>query len=224
MPTAAARRALVSAASPQMRPLLELARVTFDRFAGVYRYELVIEDRLPEPSSKREARWHKVHLLSELLDYYQLVVWMDADAMFCAFDRDLADDVPGDCFQALALEVFPTRFNPNSGVWALRGVPSASRFLADVQTIGQPDHSWSDQAAICAALGWALGDYHGHGARPAFPSVHLAGTGWLPPEWNPLGLAARWPGRVRHFAGLPLDERRLAMRTALDELHRRGDL
>ena len=229
MTAAPARRALVSAAGPRMRPALDCARPTWARFAAGHGYDLVIDETVDDDpaggnAARRRARWRKVDLLREVLGEYELAVWIDADAMFCAFDRDVADDLPAGCFQAFALEVLPTRFNPNSGVWVLRGGAAAQEFLEELGRIGQLDHSWSDQAAVCVALGWDLGDFHGHGARPCFPSRHLPGTGWLPPEWNPIGLAARWPARVRHFAGLDMDERVRRMRSVLDRLQRRGEV
>ncbi|MDQ3945498.1 MAG: hypothetical protein M3357_10185 [Actinomycetota bacterium] len=223
------RRALVTAAGPRMRAALDCARPTFARFAAAHGYDLIVDEDVDDDpvggnEARRRARWHKVDLLDQVLGDYDLAVWVDADAMFCAFDRDVADDIPAGCFQALVLEVLPTRFNPNSGVWALRGNAAGHRFLAEVRGVGQVEHSWSDQAALCVALGWDLGDFHGHGARPCFPSPYLAGTGWLPPEWNAVGLAARWPARIRHFAGMDMDRRVQRMRALLAHLQRRGEL
>jgi hypothetical protein len=45
------------------------------------------------------------------------------------------------------------------------------------------------------------------------PSPHLAGTGWLPPEWNWIVYQddSRWAPRIKHWAG-DLDHRLAAMR------------
>ncbi|MDP8969925.1 MAG: hypothetical protein M3N52_05425 [Actinomycetota bacterium] len=221
-------KVLVSAAGPRLQRLLRCSEPTYRRFAAEHGYELVIDRAVDDAAAtsdlqaRRDARWRKVDLLIDALGCFELVIWVDADAMFRRFDRDIAADVPDGCFQAFVLEQLPTRFNPNTGVWALRRDPQSLCFLREVQRIGQLDHSWTDQAAVCKALGWSLGDFHGHGAKPAHPSPFLARTGWLPPEWNAVGMAAPWPPRVRHFAGMDLDRRLQRMAAELARLRRSG--
>ncbi|HWC11995.1 MAG TPA: hypothetical protein VG455_12315 [Acidimicrobiales bacterium] len=193
-----------------MAPLPAHSVPPYEAFASAHGYDLTvtsIDDAAADDEAiRRRVRWRKVDLLADALESYDVVVWIDADAMFCRFDRDMADDVPVDRFQGLSLEVFPTRVNPNTGVWLLRRDPVAFAFLDAVRSTGQPLHSWSDQAAVCVALGWHLGDYHGHGARPERPSRFGPGTAWLAPTWNDVSGRCVAP-RVKHFAGLPLQER-----------------
>lgn len=102
-----------------MRSLLDLGLPTVERFAGAHGYDVVttqIDDSGGDRGAMRRARWSKVGLLREALHRADAVVWSDADAMFCRFDRDMLDDVPLDCFQGLTLEQFPNRSNPNTGV------------------------------------------------------------------------------------------------------------
>lgn len=159
----AMKKALVSAAGPNMQEILACSEPTFEHFADTHGYDLVIDRQLQDHSQhqhpdSKAARWGKIALLEQTIRSHDLVVWMDADVMIHKFDRDIADDVPHDCFQAFVLELFPHRFNPNSGVWALRQDEESARFLEDVRGIGQLDHSWADQGAICTALGWDIGD------------------------------------------------------------------
>ena len=192
-----------------MAPLLRHSEPTYRAYGGVHGYDVhvaSIDDGSGDRVARRRARWAKVELLLGALATYDVVVWIDADAIICRFDRDIADYLPDRHFQALAIEVFPTRVNPNTGVWVLRRSDEAAAFLGAVLETGQPRHSWSDQAAVCLALGWHLGDYHGHGARPGVGSAFGRGTAWLPPEWNDVG-ARRPRPRIKHFAGMPLEDR-----------------
>lgn len=223
------KKALVSAAGPNMQEILACSEPTFEQFADIHGYDLVIDRQLRDHSRhqhprSREGRWGKIALLEATIQSHDFVVWMDADVMVHKFDRDIAEDVPTNCFQAFVLELFPHRFNPNSGVWALRQDEESIRFLEAVRGIGQLDHTWADQDAICTALGWDIGGKKGGGAKPVHYSPYLARTGWLPPEWNPLGLASRWPSRTEHFAGMPNEERLPLMQNKLQRLRNSGIL
>jgi hypothetical protein len=227
-------KAIVCAAGPVMWPLLECAMPTFERFADEHQYELVINRDLHDAedyrSTKNKAvRWGKVAMLKEVAESYDLALWMDADSMFTSFDRDVADDVPKDCFQALTLEQSPRRyrrgFNPNTGVWALRTGERGQQFMVDVLAIGiEQTGIWAEQEAVSKVLGWEMKtDSEGnHISKPVHPSGYLRDTGWLPAEWNPTGLAARWPSRVLHFAGYKNADRLPLMRQELRRLEYEG--
>jgi hypothetical protein len=224
------KKALVSAAGSHMAGVLALATVTFKRFAAIHDYDLVIEDNFVDSPTlgdalSRQARWRKIGILESLLPDYDLVVWFDADVMITQFDRDIAKDVPSGCFQALVLEQYSHRFNPNTGVWAMRNDEMSYRFLRRVREVDSPPH-WSDQAAVCVALGWHVeqkfkrsdpSKYKTY-AKPVHPTEFLPRTGWLKPEWNPVGLASKWPSRTEHFASMSNDERVARMQRLLDEL------
>jgi hypothetical protein len=210
-----------------MAPLLELSARTFRAYARRHGYRLELydlhDDRDRSSAAVRAAKWRKVALLRSALDRAEVVLWLDADTVVRRFDRDVADELPRSSFQGLALEHFPDRWNPNTGVWVLRGGPAARAFLDEVGQTGQLPHSWADQATVCQLLGWDLGDHHGHGARPRRHSPHRAGTCWLDPTWNHVGAHDR-SARIRHYAGQPLSERRARMERAVRRLVARGEL
>jgi hypothetical protein len=214
---------LLSFTTPRMEPLLELAYPTYERFARSHGYELRIERPTQfvdtEPRGRHSLRWHKISMLSHAIVDYSVVLWIDSDAFFLRCDRDIADDVPAQCFQGLVIERLAGRTNPNTGIWLLRGCAMAVRFLRRVQEIGQPNHSWADQAAVCRALGWHLGDYHGHGAAPGTPTRFARATTWLPSCWNSIG-DGRSNARIRHLPGMTIVDRRRAMRAELGHVIR----
>jgi hypothetical protein len=226
----AERKALVSAAGSHMADVLALAAVTFEKFAATHNYDLVLDDDFDDSpifndSLNRQAKWRKVDLFECLLPDYDLVVWFDADMVIKRFDRDIAEDVPQDCFQALVLEQYPHRFNPNCGVWAMRNDEMSYRFLEKIRQVDAPEQ-WNEQAAVCVALGWEVekrikpsdpSKYKTY-AKPAYPSEFLPRTGWLRPEWNPVGFAAKWRSRTEHFASMSNAERIVKMQQVLDTL------
>jgi hypothetical protein len=76
------------------------------------------------------------------------VVWIDADAMFLAFDEDLADEMPAFAFQAFVLEHSHWGLGPNTGVWAMRNEPESFPFLDELDRIGpHPAKPNSDRAS-----------------------------------------------------------------------------
>jgi hypothetical protein len=218
---------LLSAAGPAMAPLLALTRPTFEAFARRHGYRLelhhVDDDHDRSRPEVRRAKWRKVELLAGALRRADVVVWIDADAAVTRFDRDIADDVPGQAFQGLVLERFPGRVNPNTGVWVLRRSDRAQAFLDAVLDVGQLPHSWADQATVCHLLGWDVGDHHGHGARRVRATPYAASTAWLAPTWNVVG-SDRSDARIRHVAGRPLDDRRRVLAGVVDRLRADGEL
>jgi hypothetical protein len=225
------KKALVSAAGSNMAGVLALAAVTFKHFAAIHDYDLVIDDEFVDSPKlddalSRQAKWRKIALLESLLPRYDLVVWFDADVMIKRFDRDIARDVPRDCFQAFVLEQYSHRFNPNTGVWAMRDDEMSYRFLRAVREVDSPDHNWADQAAVCVALGWQVEKKVRRSdpskyrtlAKPSHPTEFLPRTGWLKPEWNPVGYAAKWPSRTEHFSSVSNEKRIARMQRLLDEL------
>lgn len=224
-------KALVTAAGPNFSEMLACSEPTFRQFAETHDYDLLIDHNLADSSDRddtdsRAARWAKVGLLQTALQRgYDLVVWMDADVMITQFDRDIAKDVDPDCFQALVMELFPTRFNPNSGVWAMRKDKMSDRFLEAILAIGQVGTVFADQGAICSALGWEHKKEDDKlTAKPVHFSEYLARTGWLPPEWNPIGMASKWPSRTQHFAGLDNTEKLARMKALYQDMTESGTL
>lgn len=222
------RRLIITAAGPTMAPLTRWTVPTHRALGDRHGYEQVthrIRDGHDRSSTAvRAAKWAKVRLLREALEEHDLVLWLDADAIVRKFDRDPADDLPADAFQGLVLETFHDRCNPNTGVWLLRRDARSMAFIDEVSAIGQLDHSWADQAAVCHLLGWELGDHHGHGARRARPTAHTSGTSWLPPPWNVVGTTATPATRIQHLAGLPLADRVRHLQSIHGELRAAGRL
>ncbi len=148
------RKVVCTIAHGPHRELLEISRPGLEQFAGGNGYELVaIEHRV---APERPASWGKVVLLHQLVQQYDLVLWIDADALFVDPTRDVASEI--DPFRFLHLvshQIGPERIY-NCGVMALRGGAVSRRFLERVWN--QHDlvyHEWWENAAVLRLLGIA---------------------------------------------------------------------
>jgi hypothetical protein len=94
-------KALATIASGRHAELLRLSGPTFRAYADRHGYELVIgAGEMPEP---RAGAWAKVPLIRRLLDTYELVLWVDVDAMILDGSVDVAELLDVDAFQGLVL-------------------------------------------------------------------------------------------------------------------------
>lgn len=229
------KKAIVSAAGPNFSDIMACSEPTFQRYAEEHDYELIIE-QLDKDSTDffhedaRNARMGKLALIKTALEDNDFVVWMDADTMFTNFDKDIAQDVKKEWFQAFVWEQSERRYrvgiNPNTGVWPIRQEEESFAFIESAQGVGQlEDIKGTDQEAVCTSLGLRIEKTEdSYTIRPAVPSPFLNRTGVLPYEWNQLGLAKRWPARVLHFAGMKNEKRLPLMRQTLEELEKQGKL
>jgi|GEM_PF-990901 hypothetical protein len=232
------KRSIVTAAGPNMQPLLRqysLPRMEWYGEAWDYTVSAhVINQDAGEHGDPRHhaARWAKLGIIRQALKECDLLVWLDADTIVCRRDQDIADGIGPDSFQALSLDWVPklNRLNPNTGVWLLRNIPETSDFLDAVEEAGIQPGPWADQAAVMKSLGWKWDDEDYRNARPGSGSPFLDGTSWLGEGWNQPDLTAErcidsWDGRpsverphIVHFMGMYLPERTLKMARLANEL------
>jgi len=176
-PAPIARKVLVSLGQGSQEQLLEVARPSFEGYAERFGYDLDLRTRAP--ATERPPAWAKVLILLELLDSYEQVVWVDADAVIVDPARDVAGELPAGSFLGLVEHRYERDRVPNTGVLVVRSSSQARRFWRDVWSRhAYIDHPWWENAAVCSVLGYRL------------PT-------WAPPP----GGFDRWPWRhsVRHL-------------------------
>ena len=231
-------KALISAAGPNMAPMMDCAEPTFARYAEQFGYELIIDRTIKDAADYRSelnkaARWGRIAMMKEVLqDPFDLAVWFDADILITRFDRDIADDLATDCFQGFVWEQSPLPYrrgvNINGGVWPIRQDPDSTRFIGELEKIGMDATGiWADQEAMCKVLGVVMGNSIDGNfmSRPMHPSLFYDRTDWLPAVWNPTGLAKGMAGgRVIHYAGLTNEERLPLMQAQLAAMQDDGIL
>ncbi len=191
-------RALVTAAGPRMRPVLnDLSLPTFARYASRWEWQLLVEDLVTDVGGT--AEWDKLRLIRQALEVYEQVLWLDAETLLLRDDQDVSEHLHPAHFQALGLEQVPSehRINPTTGAWLVRSCPEAFAFLDAVHAVGPQTGQWAVQGAVLVALGWERGDAHYRWSRPGQGTSHLKGTSWLPQSWNQQLAGPRAEGTAR---------------------------
>jgi hypothetical protein len=223
-------KALCSIGSGPHEALLEISRATFAAYAQRHGYELITST---ESDPRRPPAWAKVPMLREALDSFELVLWIDADAVIVDGSEDIAGELDPERFLGLVrhggLQV------PNTGVMLLRAGDRARDLLDQTwRATRLIHHPWWENAALLEALGYDLpgalepglrGRLHRLTARvrgreprpfaPARRSPFMAGTQFLPLEWNSVYLDRADTPRIVHCVGVPVEQRARDMKAAL---------
>jgi hypothetical protein len=214
-------KALCSIGSGPHAALLEISRPTFEAYADRHGYELVTS---ADTAPGRPPAWAKVPLLRAALESYELVLWIDADAVIVDGRDDVADALAPDRF--LGLVRHGEQQVPNTGVMVWRAGDRAAELLDRTWSAKRfVDHPWWENAALLDALGYDLPSALESGwrrrlrrSRPfglARPSSLLAGVQFLPLAWNSVYLDRAAAPRIVHCVGVPVEQRARDMRAAL---------
>jgi hypothetical protein len=188
-------------------PHLEMYDVTgpsLARYAARYGYDFVpVHERL---SLARPPAWDKVELLRALVDEYDLVFWVDDDAIVLADAPDIATALRPNAFMHLVEHRTDVGRVPNSGVVALRGGKRSARFLETVWNQTQFIHDkWWENAAIIRLLGYR--NIPTRGLQPVVPSPWRIGCSFIDGRWNSIAESPAPDPYIVHFPGIPLPDR-----------------
>ena len=93
-------KAIATIATGPAAELLALALPRLQEYAERHGYDVVIGNGEAEG---RAPAWAKVRLIRRMLDSYDLVLWIDADALILDTTRDIADEVDPQLWQAMVL-------------------------------------------------------------------------------------------------------------------------
>jgi hypothetical protein len=207
-------KALCSIGFGPYEPLLDMSSPTFVAYAERHDYDLVLRTRVPDDD--RPIPWAKVPLLLELLESYELVVWIDADAIIVDGTCDLADEVRTDRWMYLSRMRTPEGLVPNTGVWMFTQGPESKNFLEAVYARAAfLHHKWWENAAVIDLLGYQFDP-----VRPGAENDFTAGVSYLDRTWNSIGADPAPNPRIKHYCGLPVEVRRAALAADLAALDR----
>jgi hypothetical protein len=152
------RRVLCSLGVGPYEELLAISSVTFEAYAELHGYDMRLATDLLDP--ERPPAWSKIALARELLERYDEVLWVDADAIFLDVSRDIAELVrPGkDLYLVEHLWAENDAWRGvNTGVFLVRSTRWSRRFMDRVWAAEQYiDHPWWENAAVLDLLGYEL--------------------------------------------------------------------
>jgi hypothetical protein len=201
------RRVICSLGTGDYVDLLRISSVTFRAYAERYGYDLFLSTDWLAPD--RAPAWSKVLLVRRLLDEYDEVLWVDADAIFVDISKDIGDLIKDGKDLYLVEHVWEggQKRSANSGVFLIRSSDWSRRLLDDLWSAEQfVNHPWWENAALLDMLGYELPADVSHPRKVRSTElearVELVGL-----EWNSTGgesLAAH--PRIRHRGRRPLPE------------------
>ena len=219
-------KALCSIGAGPHEALLEISRPTFATYAQRHGYELITSTEI-DPS--RPPSWSKVPMLREAIETYELVLWIDADAVIVDASRDVADDLAATSELGLVRHRRRDDLVPNAGVMVVRGSDLVRGLLDEIWANTRLiEHPWWENAALLAAFGYDLpgaldpsrvrriaARMRPRPLKLARPSPYLERTQFLPHEWNAVYPDRPEHPRIVHFPGVPVEERMREMTAAL---------
>ena len=94
-----ARKALCSIGSGTHAELLAISELTFRAFAVRHGYQRITSTA--GDARSRPPAWAKVRMLRELIETFDVVLWIDADAVIVDGRADVADELERDAQLAL---------------------------------------------------------------------------------------------------------------------------
>jgi galactosyl transferase GMA12/MNN10 family len=152
------RRVLCSLAVGPYVDLLGISSITFEAYAALHGYDLRLSTQLL--ARERPPAWSKIALVRELLEGYDEVLWVDADAIFVDISKDIAELVRPNKDLYLVEHIWEedeTWRSANTGVFLVRSTPWARRFFDRVWAAEEyVDHPWWENAAVLDLLGYEL--------------------------------------------------------------------
>ena len=206
------RTAVCTIATGPHRELYEIARPAFETFCRLHGHDPIAVQH--DVSGGRPAAWGKLALLRELLDLYDLVAWVDADAIIV--------DPRGHIFERVnrltPVRVVFHRYEgleiPNFGVMALASTAWSKGFLSRMWDLDEfAEHKWWENAAALKLLGYDVDSPRRETRRFRPTSMRV---GELDKSWNSIVQDPSAHPRVLHFPGMTQADRLVEMRRAAD--------
>lgn len=211
----ARRTVLCSAGVGPHAALLELSRPSLERLAA--RHGWALDLRFRPFAHDRPPAWNKVVAVRSLLEDFDTVVWIDADAMVMDPEPDITAVATPDRFLWMTKHHFQGEDQPNTGVLVVHAGDEARRFLDATWSVTHlVEHPWWEQAAMLHLLGFDVSN-PGH-TRLVEPTEWHDRIGWLDNRWNSIPDDWHPSAHVRHYAGMSQQERVARMSRDLREL------
>jgi hypothetical protein len=214
------KKAILQYATGPHQAWMRIGAEPLRRYAARHGYDLVLRHWV---ACDRPPSWAKLLLFRELFAVgYELVVWIDADAIIVDLERDIADELEdGKDFYLVQHHI--NGDDPNCGIWMLRASEAVADCLTAMwQQLDLVHDPWWEQGAFLRLIGHTAGWYEAQarGSRFIQHPALLDRVKWIDPAWNSLSRYAEVSNpRIMHFAGQDHTMRDRNLRTALETFH-----
>ena len=188
--------------------LFSLAQPNLEQYAKLHNYE--ISNCRNTLDASRPVAWTKILHILQLMEIYEEIFWIDADAIILDSTVDISTVVKDDSDLAWVYHENQNQSHPNAGVMFIR-VNTATRKLFELanQQRDLDNHPWWDQAALMRALGIESSFLPVGNLKHSKPVQIVEQR--LAIEWNSIRQFTAQEPRIRHFAGDPFWLRELLM-------------
>jgi len=196
------KKVIVTLASGTHNSYLDMSRSRLIEYGEKHNYDVHVIDEVL--TIDRPPAWSKILLIQKLLKAYDIVLWIDSDAVIIDSSTDILNEIDLDKTElALVEHSYAEQTHPNCGVMLFRRTESVLQFLDVVwKQVDLIDHPWWEQAAILRCLGI---DSEALPIGPGnIPSRPLIDVKFLDKKWN--AIRQDYPRdnvKIRHFAGEP---------------------
>jgi hypothetical protein len=210
-------KALCSIGAGPHEALLAVSEPTFRAYADRHGYDVITST---EVDRARPPAWAKVPLIRDALDRYDLVLWIDADAVIVDDREDIAAELRPDAQLGLVRHRRDGELIPNTGVMLWRS-GDFSRALLDRVWASKRylNHPWWENAALLDALGYTVPRFNRADRllrRRLRATQPTPGVQFLSGHWNWSYLDRAENPRIIHCLGVPVEQRLRDMQAALD--------
>lgn len=214
------RGVIVSLATGTHVHLLSIAAPTLVAFGERHGWDVVLSTE-EDLCQGRPAPWGKIPLIRQLLDDYDLVWWIDADAIIVDASKDVRDELAEDKDLFLVEHLFewPHQHAANTGVMIWRSTDWSRALLDETWAMEKYTYHYAwENVALIELLGYSVWPFFHREPTKWMERVQLLGV-----EWNSV-----WPDpspapRITHHGGNISVERRRTLMLGDLARFRRGE-
>jgi hypothetical protein len=190
-------------------PIGNLCYKTLQIYGAQHKLDVVLSNNIV---SGRPAPWHKILVMRQLFaSHYDYVFWIDADAIFIDYQRNIADEIEADKELYLVKHNIDSKEIPNTGVILIKNSEWSHKLLSQIwEKQEYINHKWWENAALIDILGYH--DLLNENSHKKLNLDLLKRIKWLGLEWNSLPkICESEHSLIRHYAGRSFEDRMASM-------------
>lgn len=177
------KKVICTVAVGEHQNFLKYIKDPIEKYADLYDFDVCIQKELLDEN--RSANMTKIHLLLQLMEDYDLIFFIDSDAIILRFDEDITNLIDDEHWIYICREYTYL----NSGVMIFKRDPLAIEFLKEVLITDKEEpfwknhkREWKDQSCILKLLGWIR---KGKGKiKFNKPTKYTKFVKYIPKKWN----------------------------------------